>query len=137
MFLECSRFHSTCKKNTISLVLQVVLFALLSLHCVLFQFFQRICTFYGICTSVHSPVIVCFVCGVDESLDCNYCFQDEAERQTSLSGSFDMPNLEPFRDMNKWSVAIPYVEPRRDPVNGTLAISMVLSFLKKRLNASR
>lgn len=30
--------------------------------------------------------------------------------------------FDPERDMNKWNVTIPYVEPRRDPVGGLFYI---------------
>ncbi|VDK83484.1 unnamed protein product [Litomosoides sigmodontis] len=47
--------------------------------------------------------------------------------QTNLNNSFAIPMYDPERDMNKWNVTIPYVEPRRDPVGGHTVYVYVIS----------
>ncbi|KAM3718194.1 Sorting nexin-14 [Dirofilaria immitis] len=43
---------------------------------------------------------------------------DEELEQHTNSNNFEIPLFDPGRDMNKWNVTIPRVEPRRDPVDG-------------------
>lgn len=52
--------------------------------------------------------------------------EEFAEQQTNSSNSFEIPMFDPERDMNKWNVTIPYVEPRRDPVDGLFWIFFLI-----------
>ncbi|CAG9529793.1 unnamed protein product [Cercopithifilaria johnstoni] len=49
------------------------------------------------------------------------------QQQTNSTNSFEIPMFDPERDMNKWNVTIPFVEPRRDPVGGhTIYVYVIL-----------
>uniref|UniRef100_A0A183ET53 PX domain-containing protein n=1 Tax=Gongylonema pulchrum TaxID=637853 RepID=A0A183ET53_9BILA len=55
--------------------------------------------------------------------------QDEefVEGQTNSSNSFEVPLFDPERDISKWSVTIPLIEPRRDPVSGHTMYVYIIS----------
>ncbi|VDO68941.1 unnamed protein product, partial [Onchocerca flexuosa] len=49
------------------------------------------------------------------------------EQQTNLNNSSEIPMFDPERDMSKWNVTIPRVEPQRDPIDGHTMYAYVIS----------
>uniref|UniRef100_A0A0R3RY84 Sorting nexin-14 n=1 Tax=Elaeophora elaphi TaxID=1147741 RepID=A0A0R3RY84_9BILA len=63
----------------------------------------------------------------DDQLISNVPDEELVEQQTNSNNSFEIPMFDPERDMSKWNVRIPYVEPRRDPVGGHTMYVYVIS----------
>ncbi|VDN27925.1 unnamed protein product [Gongylonema pulchrum] len=52
---------------------------------------------------------------------------DITQGQTNSSNSFEVPLFDPERDISKWNVTIPLIEPRRDPVSGHTMYVYIIS----------
>uniref|UniRef100_A0A8R1TIR1 Sorting nexin-14 n=1 Tax=Onchocerca volvulus TaxID=6282 RepID=A0A8R1TIR1_ONCVO len=55
-------------------------------------------------------------------------------QQTNSNNSFEIPMFDPERDMSKWIVTIPRVEPRRDPIDGHTMYAYVISIERFDIN---
>lgn len=70
----------------------------------------------------------------DDQLISNVSDEEFVEQQMNSNNSFEIPMFDPERDMSKWNVTIPCVEPRRDPVGGHTMYVYVISVERFDLN---